>query len=97
MTRVQKLAMVGLFVSVVVVGGVCYHAAYAALALGAIVKDLPQMNAVLRSSGQESVPETRKESVRETRKDGVYVVCLHLAGYLGLVLAGLLAFFSRPM
>lgn len=87
MTRIQKLVFVGLAVIGVVAATVCHHAAYTALALGAIMKDMPKMIATLKSSDRESAEEKGKAVI--------CAACLHLAGYLGLLLASIIAGFSK--
>jgi hypothetical protein len=98
MTRIQRLVLVGLAITAVVAATVCHHAAYTALALGAIMKDMPKMIAALKSSDRESaLKSSDRESAEEKGKAGICAACLHLAGYLGLLLAGILAGFSKAL
>ena len=85
MTGPQKLLLAGLVVTAVVAATVCHHAAYAVLAVQAIMKDMPKMIAALKSSD--------RESAEEKGNAGICAACLHLGGYVGLLLAGVLAGF----
>jgi hypothetical protein len=87
--RFAKLSALGLVLTVIGAGAVCHHAAYTALALGAIMKDMPKMIATFKCSD--------RESAEEEGKVGICAACLHMAGYLGLLLAGVLAGLSKAM
>ncbi len=92
MTGPQKLLLAGLVVTAVVAATVCHHAAYAVLAVQAIMKDMPKMIAALKSSDRESaLKSSDRESAEEKGKAGICAACLHLGGYVGLLLAGVLA------
>ena len=92
--RFAKLSALGLVLTVIGAGAVCLHAAYTALALGAIMKDMPKMIASLKSSDRESaLKSSDRESAEEKGKAGICAACLHLGGYVGLLLAGVLAGF----